>query len=237
MGGLASVSRTPAVLPFVWGPTVAVGILLALAVEGMLTARSGGAVATVLATSFLAVLVGIAGAKLWYVVLHRRDRSLNGWCIQGLLVGVTAVIALGVALARLPLGVVLDALAPGLLLGMGVGRIGCFFAGCCAGRPTGSRWGIWSSDRQVGARRIPTQLMESGVCFLVAAAALTITLGRPPGGDGALFVASLAAYTPVRQVILRVRAEKRLSVVGGPLTAAIAAAALIASSLVLALSR
>ena len=32
---------------------------------------------------------------------------------------------------------VMDAIVPAMLLAMTVGRFGCFFGGCCAGRPTG----------------------------------------------------------------------------------------------------
>jgi len=237
MAPLANLIRTPAVIPFIWGPMAAAGIVLALILEGMLSSRDGVAVRAVITVLIVAVTVGIVGAKVWYVVLHRKDGSRNGWCIQGLLVGVTAVVIAGVALARLPLGVVLDALAPGLLFGMAIGRIGCFFAGCCAGRPTASRWGIRSSDRRICARRIPTQLIEAALCIMVATGALAVTLGRDPGGNGALFVASLAAYTLVRQAILRLRSEKRRSVIGGPLTAAIAAAALGVSVVTLAVTR
>jgi prolipoprotein diacylglyceryltransferase len=66
---------------------------------------------------------------------------------------------------HVPAGVFLDVTAPGLLFAMAVGRVGCFFAGCCGGPPTASCWGVWSSDQHVGARRIPTQLLESVLAF------------------------------------------------------------------------
>jgi phosphatidylglycerol:prolipoprotein diacylglycerol transferase len=37
--------------------------------------------------------------------------------------------------ARLPLGNLLDVFAPGLALGLALGRVGCFMAGCCWGDP------------------------------------------------------------------------------------------------------
>src|SRR5215218_9285721 len=37
---------------------------------------------------------------------------------------------------RMPLWLVSDAFAPGIALGHVIGRFGCFFAGCCFGKPT-----------------------------------------------------------------------------------------------------
>ena len=35
-----------------------------------------------------------------------------------------------------------DAFAPGLALGHAIGRVGCFAAGCCWGKPTTHFWGV-----------------------------------------------------------------------------------------------
>src|SRR6516164_10979336 len=76
----------------------------------------------------------------------------------------------------LPAGVFLDATAPGLLVAMAVGRVGCFFAGCCGGPPTASSFGVWSSDQRVGARRIPTQLLELVLAGILGLGALVAVL-------------------------------------------------------------
>ena len=97
--------------------------------------------------SLVASVIGLAGAKLYYAVSQylqgeRSPRELaSGACIQGFVLCATASIIVGTANQRaLPrtLGTVLDTTAPALLLGMAVGRWGCFLAGCCAGRPTAS---------------------------------------------------------------------------------------------------
>jgi phosphatidylglycerol:prolipoprotein diacylglycerol transferase len=119
-------------------------------------------------------------------------------------------------------------------MGMAVGRVGCFFAGCCAGRPTASRWGVWSSDQHIGVRRLPTQLLELALALAVGLAALAVVLLHGPAG-GALLVAATAVYTLLRQGILLLRAERRKSLVGPPLTAAAAAVVLLADVAVVAL--
>src|SRR5262249_9932478 len=141
--------------------------------------------------------------------------------------GVVVVLVAGSLLAHLNLGTVLDLTAPGLFMGMAVGRVGCFFAGCCAGRPTASWWGVWSSDQHVGVRRLPTQLRELALAVAVGLAALAVVLARGPA-NGAILVATTAVYTLLRQGILLLRAERRKSVVGPPLTAVAAAVVLLA---------
>ena len=143
----------------------------------------------------------------------------------------TAVIVL--ALLNVPVGVFLDVTAPGLLVAMAVGRVGCFFAGCCGGPPTASRWGVWSSDQRVGARRIPTQLLESVLAGILGLLVLVAVLGHGPAG-GTFFVVGLAAYTLGRQGILRLRAEARQTRLGGLATSALAALVLIAAVVLLA---
>jgi phosphatidylglycerol---prolipoprotein diacylglyceryl transferase len=143
----------------------------------------------------------------------------------------TAVIVL--ALLNVPVGVFLDVTAPGLLVAMAVGRVGCFFAGCCGGSPTASRCGVWSSDQRVGARRIPTQLLESLLAGILGLGVLVAVLGHGPA-NGAFFVAALAVYSLGRQGLLHLRAEPRKTRWGGLITAVLAVLVLIADFVLLA---
>lgn len=43
---------------------------------------------------------------------------------------------------RLNLWAVMDAFAPGIVLGHAIGRLGCFSAGCCWGKPTHLPWAV-----------------------------------------------------------------------------------------------
>jgi len=149
--------------------------------------------------------------------------------VQGFVIGAITVLALGGALWRLPVGTVLDVTAPALLLGQAIGRIGCFFGGCCTGLPTTSRWGLWSSNRRVGVRRVPVQLMESASAAILAVSSVAVLRFASPSPQGLVFVASLSAYLVVRQLLFPLRGLPRKTAHGRVITLAVASAALIAA--------
>ncbi|HEX9357437.1 MAG TPA: hypothetical protein VF933_26935 [Streptosporangiaceae bacterium] len=104
------------------------------------------------------------------------------------------------------------------------------------GRPTASRWGVWSSDRRVGCRRVPVQPLEAALALGCGLAALAVVLLLGLARSGPVAVAALAAYTLGRQFVLGLRADPpRRSPRSGRVTAAAAAAVLAASIAVLAL--
>ena len=220
--------RIPGTLPMAWATLVGLGMALALATQALLLAHSQHNTGQTFIASLIALMVGAVGAKVWYSAKHWRVRRMDGWCIQGFIVGASLAVLLLLALMRQPIGIVLDATAPGLLFGLAVGRLGCFLAGCCGGPPTASRWGVWSSDQRIGARRIPAQLMESALALGVGILALLVVLLHGPS-NGTIFVGALASYTLGRQGVMRLRAEPSKTQWGFPATAAVTAVTLAAA--------
>lgn len=224
--------HVPGLFPGIWGGMVGLGMIVALILQFVLIAVTHLVTGPWLLVSLGAIAVGIAGAKLWYILIKRREHLIDGWCIQGFVTGASLTDLLLLVLLRIPVGTFLDVTAPGLLLAMAIGRVGCFFAGCCGGPPTASRWGVWSSDQRIGAYRIPTQLLELGLALILGLATLLILLQHGPA-NGALFVGGLAAYTLVRQGILRLRAEQKTKI-GELLTAVLSTLVLVAALVFLA---
>ena len=209
---VAPLARMPGVLPGSWTALAALGAIVALVTQAVILSNKDLSVGSGLAVSLIAIVVGMIGAKVWYGVLHPapwRQSLRQGWSVDGFLVvaPVTAIVVL--PLFGLPVGAFLDAAAPGIFFAVAIGRIGCFVTGCCAGRCTRSRWSLWSSDRRIGARRIPAQLFESAAGLSIGLVAATLVALRVPGVDGVIFFASFAVYFAIRQVLLRVRAESR----------------------------
>lgn len=214
---LAPLVHGPGVRQAAWPLLVLLGVAVALTTQALLLKRAGAEWRAGLVVSAVAVLVGYLTAKTWYLVLHRqhpRKFVSAGTCIQGFILGGFGTAAIALAATGIPVGTFLDATAPGLFFAIAIGRPGCFLGGCCAGRPTASRWGLWSSDRRVGVRRIPVQLMEAAMALALGFAVLALALAGPLPVPGALFVGGVATYTVGRQLLFPLRKEPRRTLAG-----------------------
>lgn len=224
--------RAPGVRIGAWPALVALGFVAALILQWVLGVQRDLPVGRILLVSLLAGLVGLAGAKVYYLQTHREEKKkvlTAGMSVQGFVIAAVSVLVLAGWAAGIPVGAMLDVTAPGLLLGMTIGRLGCFFGGCCVGLPTASRWGIWSSDRGVGVRRIPVQLFESAMAGTVATLTLLAVLLLDPAVDGLLFLAGLSAYTLGRQVLFPLRGIPRKTANGRVITMVVTGLVLVAA--------
>lgn len=208
----APFARTPGVIPGSFTALALLGISASFVIQSRLLDRLGGSVGGGLLVSFLALLAGVAGAKVWHMVLQAkpwRESIRIGWSVDGFLVVAPLVAVVALIALDVPIGTYLDSVTPGMYVAVAIGRLGCFFTGCCAGRPTRSRFGIRSSDRRVVARRIPTQLLESGTGLVIATVSWLAVVNDVSGPDGLVFFLALAAYALARQGLLRMREESR----------------------------
>ncbi|HEY3547285.1 MAG TPA: prolipoprotein diacylglyceryl transferase family protein [Propionicimonas sp.] len=207
-------TRAPGVVLGAWPAMVGLGFVLALLVQGLLARVHGLTEGRVVMLALLAGVLGLLGAKTYYWLTHLRERIeaatwLAGLSVQGFVAVATAVFILGGWWWGVPVGHLLDASIPALLTGQAVGRLGCLLAGCCSGLPTRSHWAIWSSDRHIGTRRVPVQLLESSSAALLALVTGLIAWQAAPERAGLLFAAGVAAYVLVRQVLFPLRGLPR----------------------------
>lgn len=207
---IAPLAASPGVVPGSFTLLAAVALVTAVALQPAFLAHHGINPGAAVVASLAGIAAGLAGAKAWYVALKgfSRQNLREGWSVDGFLV-TAPLAAAAIALAvGVPLGEFLDGVAPGLFVAVAIGRIGCFFTGCCAGRATAG-WGIWSSDRRIGARRIPAQLVESSVGAALATGAGIAAAAHVGFGTGLVFAVSVLVYAVARQGLLRLRAETR----------------------------
>jgi phosphatidylglycerol---prolipoprotein diacylglyceryl transferase len=227
-------SKVPGIIRFAYASLVSLGVLVGLGLEALLLTHGHYSLFRPMLFSVIAIVAGVIGGKTWYIAVH-RGRKFDGWCIQGFVAGAAVVVAVAAVVGPgIPAGAFLAAAAPALLIGMAIGRLGCFWAGCCTGRPTASRRGIWSSDRRLGCRREPAQLLEALAALVSGAAVLAVVLALGLSRSGPAAVVGLAVYTLCRQFILGLRAEPRVWRYGRRVTAVAAAVALIAGIVLLA---
>ncbi len=95
-------------------------------------------------------------------------------------------------------------LAPAIALGVAIGRLGCFFRGCCFGKPTSLPWGINFGD---DVYRHPTQLYES-LFMLVMFIYLEIIKDKQNIKPGELFNRLMMAYFSFRFLIEFIRVNQ-----------------------------
>lgn len=157
-------------------------------------------------------LGGFFGSRLFHIVIEAPSYYLDhpirifyfwqgGFVLYGgLIVGVITGVAF-LKYFKEDVWKWADLCAAPLLLGIGIGRMGCLAAGCCYGRPTDWWWGLVFSDPRSAAplHRLlhPTQLLEALFCMLLAGA-VVLFVRHPLKKPGGIFLLSLSAYAVFR---------------------------------------
>ena len=170
---------------YTYGVLLAAAYLAGLKLAMVRAGRRGLDAARILDLGIYIIVSALVGAKLLLLATDFRaftsdPRELlalvrSGGVFYGGLMLAVAVSLWYIRRAKLPLWTTCDAFAPGIALGHVVGRFGCFFAGCCYGRPTTLPWGITFTDpvaaanvgTPLGVPLHPTQLYEAGAEFLI----------------------------------------------------------------------
>jgi phosphatidylglycerol:prolipoprotein diacylglycerol transferase len=109
-----------------------------------------------------------------------------------------------------------DAFAPGIALGHVIGRMGCFFAGCCFGKATDVAWAVTFTS-EYAAQNVgtplniplhPTQIYEA-VAELMILATLLLLERRGRGFPGRTFWSYMLLYGVTRFIIEFYRGDPR----------------------------
>lgn len=116
-----------------------------------------------------------------------------------------------------------DVLAPGVVVGQAIGRLGCLAAGCCHGRPASVPWAITFTDlyasRTVGTPIDtpvhPTQIYESLACFVIFA--VLVWVAPRKRFHGQVTLSYVALYSATRFVVEFYRGDASRGVVLGGL--------------------
>lgn len=200
-------------------PTYGIMLALAFIIAGiifyLLAPRAGLPRADAFNVLALILVGGVVGAKLFYLLTlipHWRELAAAGWravleqiasggmVFYGGLVGGLLMLVGYLRKYKLPFLPSLDIAAVALPVGHAIGRLGCFSVGCCYGVP--SEHGILMPHSLIAPRDVPlvpTQLIESGFCLLLAVVLYLILRRKPrPGVVTSIY---LVAYSVFRFVI------------------------------------
>jgi phosphatidylglycerol---prolipoprotein diacylglyceryl transferase len=196
-----SIPRFGPITVYTYGVLLAAAYLMGLQLA-MVRARKRNLDATrVMDLGIYIIISALVGAKLLLLVTDFQTFRSNpaellslarsGGVFYGGLILAVVVALIYIRRIGLPLWTTCDVFAPGIALGHVVGRFGCFFAGCCWGKPTTLPWGITFTDPFAAANvgtplnqsLHPTQLYEAGAEFLILALLLgTENKGKPFAG-------------------------------------------------------
>lgn len=187
-----------------YGAAVAAAFFLSLVVSEARAPRHGiekRQVADVLLVLFIG---GVLGARLFYVIQHWADFAGDPMAAvriqEGGLVwygGLLCAIAGGAVYARWqrwPVMKLADFFAPVSAMAHGIGRIGCFFNGCCYGREAESFWAIALPGEEHA--RYPAQLYEAFGLFAISA--VLFIFSRRPRREGSVLWLYLCLYGLLR---------------------------------------
>lgn len=217
-----------------YGVLVALAFLVALSVISHLARRAGLNSDAVVNLGILCGLSAIVGAKImmflidipYYTRNPREIFSIANLQAGGVFYGglIAALIAAVVYIRRhhLPALATADVFAPGIALGHGIGRLGCFAAGCCWGLPTTLPWGVTFTNPvshelvgvPLGIKLHPTQMYESVAEFLIFG--ILYWRVRRAHQPGAIISLYLILYSTVRFLVEFVRYHEQPNPFGGP---------------------
>ncbi len=133
-----------------------------------------------LLTFIFGIIMFVFGASLWDNFVHALDGQVFGTAgisfLGGVVLGVPiyAMLLFMVYRSKIPLRIILNSIVPSLVIAHAFGRIGCFCAGCCYGKPSSWAWGLIYPLGSLAAEKygygvglIPTQLIESFYLFVL----------------------------------------------------------------------
>jgi phosphatidylglycerol:prolipoprotein diacylglycerol transferase len=204
---------------YTYGVLVAVGVLSGLLIARRRAAALGLEPERIWTLGILGAVVGLLCAKLWLVLAEFRYYSANpaelfslrtlvtGGTFYGSLAGASLVLILYAWRHKISPLLLLDIFAPGTALGQSIGRLGCFAAGCCYGKPGDVPWALTFTNpiandiagTPLGAALHPAQLYESA-CDL-AIFLFLLRLIKRQRFTGEIFSAYVIFYGLARGII------------------------------------
>ncbi|MFH1874433.1 MAG: prolipoprotein diacylglyceryl transferase [Pseudomonadota bacterium] len=202
---------------YTYGFMVALAFLVALFWVSRESKLKGLNPARAMDLCFYVIVSGIVGSRLLHVLISERSRFLENPLIffkiwEGGLVFYGGLIAAIITAYwymkkhQLYFWSYADVFTPAISIGHAIGRLGCFMAGCCFGRPLG--YDAWFSIifpahehgfAPTGIPLYPTQLMEAiGELFIFG---MLLVVRSKKRFEGQLLATYLIAYAILRAFV------------------------------------
>lgn len=204
-----------------YGTVIAIALLTGLWLAGREATRKGIPAERVQDFAVWAALIGILGARLYYVAFAAPEFFLKdplgvlaiwrgGLAIHGALVAGAGTAIWYARRHGLPFWRFADVLAPSLILGQAIGRLACFLNGDAFGTPTSVPWAVIftspASMAPLGVPLHPTQLYEMGLNLILFG--LLWWWRARARFDGQLFLFYAGGYGIIRLMVENFRGDQ-----------------------------
>ncbi|MCA1794141.1 MAG: prolipoprotein diacylglyceryl transferase [Desulfotignum sp.] len=170
---------------------------------------------------FVILVCGILGARLLYVLInfayfqHNLLEIFTIWkgglvFFGGFIGGITGSIVM-LKIKKLPVFKSADTIAPGVALGHAIGRLGCFFAGCCYGRECTLPFAVtFTHPKSLAPLDVylhPTQIymVVANLCLFF----ILVWIQKHKRFNGMVFVSYIIIYSVFRFIIEFFRGDFR----------------------------
>jgi len=213
-----------------YGVCIALGALLGITLISHQAKKQGYDQQQILDLAFYLLITAIIGSRVFYIILnlkyymhHPLEMVMiwrGGLVFYGGFILAFATCFLYLKRYNLPFLKTCDILMPGLAIGQCIGRFGCFFAGCCYGKPTDLPWAItFTHPHSLAIQGVPlhpTQLYSSFKSLLIFI--ILISFRRYMKGDGQLTWLYILLYAIGRLIIEPFRGDDRGLLILGHIT-------------------
>jgi phosphatidylglycerol:prolipoprotein diacylglycerol transferase len=209
-----------------YGLLVALAFVVAISLTGRLAKDAGLSQEAVMNLGMYCALAGIVGAKILMFthvsslgeIFSMETLRAGGDFFGGLIL---ALITAAVYMRKkgLPLLPTADVFAPGLAIGHGIGRVGCFAAGCCYGVRTSLPWAVTFTNPESNGAPLNVPIHPTQIYEAMAEAAIFATLYwriRKPHAPGEVISLYLVLYGLARFLVEFVRFHEQGNLLGGP---------------------
>ncbi len=174
---------------------------------------------------YLIFIMGFLGGKIFFYLENPSryletpslllDNFSGGFVFYGSFLFIIPVIIWYLKIRQISVWPMLDILAITTTIVHAIGRLGCFFGGCCYGKPTEAITGVVFPTTK-GIAVHPTQLYESLGVFLIMI--ILLQLKKKPHFPGQIFLTYTILYAVLRQVIELYRGDPRGFIIEGYLS-------------------
>ena len=213
-----------------YGLCIAIGFIIGAFVTVKLGEKYGMTSQQVMDMGFVMVLWGLIGTRIAYVLMNISYYRYNlldmfkvwqgGLVFSGGLIAVLLVLGWYIIRYNYSFWQLGDLWAPAGAIGQGIGRIGCFMAGCCYGKPTDRIWGVtFSHPKSLAPLNIPlhpTQLYAAFSGMLIFM--ILLILHKKKSFNGQVFLWFLILHSTSRLLIERFRGDNRGIIIGSEWT-------------------